>query len=173
MSISPGFLKKISASMFALILICFFLPFITISCQSQDVITMTGLQMATGVEISVPNSLPTNLSSIDSLSSLTESKKIPGNSTAVLAFCTAAAGLTTTLLLKNRQQKYLIPAISGGLGTLLLLFLKSNTDDSVLKQGSGMIKINYGLGFWLALILFLGAAGLNGYQLMEDRKPEN
>ena len=133
---------------------------------------MTGVQMATGVEIAAPSALSNN-PSMSALSSLSEPKKIPGNSTAVLALCTAAAGLTTTLLLKNRQQRYLIPAISGGIGVLLLLFLKSGADDSVLKQGSGMIKVNYGLGFWLALILFLGAAGLNGYQLMEERNSKD
>lgn len=89
-----------------------------------------------------------------------------------LAFCAAGAGLAATLLLKNRKQKHLVPAIAGGVGFLLLLWIKSSTDDSALKQGSGMIQVNYGTGFWLAFLLFLGAAGLNGYQYMEERKPE-
>lgn len=158
--------------MFVLTLVCFFLPFITISCQDRDVITMTGVQMATGVEMAAPSSLAES-SGIGGLSGLSELKKIPGTLTAVLAFCAAAAGLTTTLLLNNRQQRYLIPAISGAVGVLLLLWIKSSTDDSVLKQGSGMIKVNYGLGFWLALILFLGAAGLNGYQMIETQKSKD
>jgi hypothetical protein len=58
-----------------------------------------------------------------------------------------------------------------GEGALRGLLIKSGTDDSIVKQGSGMIQVSYGLGFWLSLLLFLGAAGLNGYQFMEERKP--
>jgi hypothetical protein len=161
--------KKISASMFALILICFFLPFVSISCQGKDIMNMSGLQMATGFEMQSPAA---GLGTYPGMSSLskTPAQKIPSTLSAGLAFCCAAVGLATTLLLKNRQQRYLIPAISGGLGFLLLLWLKAGTDDSVLKQGSGMIQVNYGPGFWLAFLLFLGATGLNGYQYMEEKK---
>ncbi len=94
--------------------------------------------------------------------------KIPGTPAVGITFCLAGAGLATSLLLKNRQG-YLVPAIAGGLGVLLLLWVKSGTDDAVLKQG-GMIQINYNAGFWLAFLLFLGATGLNGYQYLEERK---
>jgi hypothetical protein len=137
---------------------------------------MTGLQVATGVEIATPNTSFSSFGDSDMerrMSSLSQPKKqkIQGNTQAALAFCAAIAGLVTTLVLKQRQQKYLVPAISGGVGTLLLLLIKSGTDDSIVKQGSGMIQVSYGLGFWLSLLLFLGAAGLNGYQFMEERKP--
>jgi hypothetical protein len=161
--------KQISASMFALILICFFLPFISVSCQGSNVVTMSGVQMATGVEMASPSS-SFNSPWTGSGSRPTPTQQIPGTPAAGLAFCVAGAGLATTLLLKNRRQQHLVPAITGGVGFLLLLWIKSSTDDAILKQGSGIVQVSYGAGFWLAFILFLGAAGLNGYQYLEDRK---
>lgn len=172
MPLLPDLFKKISASMFALILICFFLPFISVSCQGSNVLTMSGLQMATGVEMAAPSSSFGGYPGMSGLSSQAQTQKIPGTPAAGLAFCAAGAGLAATLLLKNRKQKHLVPAITSGVGFLLLLWIKSSTDDSILKQGSGMVQVNYGTGFWLAFLLFLGAAGLNGYQYMEECKQE-
>ncbi len=153
--------------MFALILICFFLPFITISCQGSPVIKMSGLQMATGVEMADPSASLN--SAFGGVPSTPKTQKIPGTPAVGITFCLAGVGLATSLLLKNRQR-YLAQAIAGGLGVLLLLWVKSSTDDAVLKQG-GIIQVNYDAGFWLAFLLFLGATGLNGYQYLEDRKP--
>lgn len=36
--------KKISASLFALILVCFFLPFVTVSCENQPVLQLSGIE---------------------------------------------------------------------------------------------------------------------------------
>ncbi len=125
---------------------------------------MTGLQMATGVEMASPSSSFGQYSGMSNLSGQTQTRKIAGTPAAGLAFCAAGAGLAATLLLKNRKQKHLVPALASGIGFLLLLWVKSSTDDSILKQGSGMIQVSYGTGFWLAFLLFLSAAGLNGYQ---------
>jgi hypothetical protein len=160
--------KKISASMFALILICFFLPFMSLSCQGKDIVTMTGLQMATGVEIANPAA--TLGGSLGNAASAAKPQKIDGSVPMGLAFVTAAAGLAATLLLKDRFQKSLVPGVASGIGAIILLFVKSGADSEVMKQGSGMIQVSYGIGFYLALLLFITNAGVNGYQFMEERK---
>ncbi len=161
--------KKISASMFALILICFFLPFMSLSCQGKDIVTMTGLQMATGVELANPAaSLSGSLGG--SVAAAAKTQKIAGSVPLGIAFVTAAAGLAATLLLKDRFQQSLVPGVASGIGAIILLFVKSGTDSEVIKQGSGMIQVSYGIGFYLALLLFIANAGVNGYQFMEERK---
>jgi hypothetical protein len=42
----------------------------------------------------------------------------------------------------------------GAAGFVLLLFYKSSTDGNVLRQGNGMIQVDYGGGFILAVTLF-------------------
>jgi hypothetical protein len=166
--IHTAMFKKISASMFALILICFFLPFMSLSCQGKDIVTMTGLQMATGVEIANPAA--TLGGSLGNAASAAKPQKIAGSVPMGIAFVTAAAGLAATLLLKDRFQKSLVPGVASGIGAIILLFVKSGADSEVMKQGSGMIQVSYGIGFYLALLLFIANAGVNGYQFMEERK---
>lgn len=45
------------------------------------------------------------------------------------------------------------------MGFLLLLWIKSSTDDADIKQESWTIQVNYGRQFWLSSLIFLGAAG--------------
>jgi hypothetical protein len=161
-------LKQISASMFALILLCFFLPFITISCQGQDVMSMSGVQMATGVEYTKP--YDSMGGAFGSISAAPKTQKIAGSLPVGIAFTAAAAGLASIFLLKGRMQKHLVPGIASGIGAILLLSIKSGTDDTILKQGGGMIQVSYGLGFYLALLLFVANAGMNGYLFNEERK---
>lgn len=52
-----------------------------------------------------------------------------------------------------------------GAGSLLLL--KTRADDTVLKEGGGVLQVEYGVGFWLALVLFLLGLGMNVYVLSQ------
>ena len=48
-------LKKFSPALFGLVILCFFLPFVNLSCSGQTVMTLTGFQLITGSEYSEPN----------------------------------------------------------------------------------------------------------------------
>ena len=47
--------KKFSPAIFGIVLICFILPFVTVSCQGQKLATLTGIQLITGTTIKQPN----------------------------------------------------------------------------------------------------------------------
>ncbi|MBE9031318.1 hypothetical protein IQ266_16405 [filamentous cyanobacterium LEGE 11480] len=44
-------LNSISPALFGLVIICFFLPFTTVSCQNINFVTLSGFQLATGTQI--------------------------------------------------------------------------------------------------------------------------
>jgi hypothetical protein len=156
---SKSMLKNISTSFFAVVVVCFFLPFVTISCQSQPIATITGLQLATGTTVQSPSLM----------GEPSQAKEVAGDPLTALAFVCAPVGIATTLLLK-REKQAVIPAGIGGFGALLMLFTKARLDDAILKQGQAMLQLNYGLGFWLSFLLFAAAAGVNGYRFAESGK---
>ena len=148
--------RKISSSFFAIVLICFFLPFVTISCDRNPVLELSGLQLTTGTTVETP-----------SFAGPAESKKIPANGKAILAFTCCAVGLGGSLIKKTRSNK-ILPACSGGLGAFLILSIKSGLDQELVKQGAGFagFSAEYGFGFWGSFIFFLAAALYNIWQVV-------
>lgn len=153
--------KKISASMFALIFMCFFLPFITVSCDNTPVVQMSGIEVAVGKTVS--NEIPRNFQAFGGQQ---QSQKIPGDGKAVLAIVAAAVGLGTSLI-QNRK----ISLVSGGaavFGLLLLLSLKSGIDKQLIERSTAF-RIDFGMGFWGSVLLFFSAACLNIWLFFQKR----
>ncbi|RAM51493.1 MAG: hypothetical protein C6Y22_11280 [Hapalosiphonaceae cyanobacterium JJU2] len=149
--------KKISPALFSLTLICFFLPFITISCRQEPLVTLNGVEVATGKEIQSPSIFGEPV----------RKEKIPGEPLAALAFLSGAIGLGTSFL--KAKKSAVIPAGCGAAGFILLLIVKSKIDNEILKQGQGLILVNYGFGFWLAFFLFICATLINIYIVVQDQ----
>ena len=57
-----------------------------------------------------------------------------------------------------------------GIGLILLLVLKSKLDSDILKQGGGMLQLEYSVGFWMAFILYLAAMVLNGFIFSQGKR---
>ncbi|MBL7209075.1 MAG: zinc-ribbon domain-containing protein [Dehalococcoidia bacterium] len=150
--------KRFSPAIFAIALICFFLPFITVSCGGQKVATLTGVQLVTGTAIEQP----------DLFGEGQQAETLDGEPLAILAFLSAVAGLGLSFI-KGRKI-VIAPAISGVAGSILLLLLKSKIDNEILSEGAGMIQVEYGIGFWLTILVFLSAAGLNGFLFLQSEK---
>jgi hypothetical protein len=154
--------KKISASMFALILICFFLPFATVSCNGQPYVQVSALELTTGKTFEVPRR---------DFSGKTESQNIPGDGKAALVLVAAAVGIGTSLLKFRRSS--LISAGVGAFGLLMLLAIKSGIDTQLLDKSREAVaadfKANYGLGFWGSTLLFLSAIALNIWQFFNKK----
>jgi len=148
--------KKISASFFALILICFFLPFVSVSCQNLSILKLSGIELVTGTTMKMP-----------SLGSQSEEEKIPADARAIFALTAAAVGLGTSFSEKRRST--LFSAISAVIGFSSLLWLKSSLDSEIAKQGSDFmgIKVTYESGFWGAFLLFISASILNAWVFFE------
>lgn len=143
---------------FGLILICFLLPFVTISCAGQEIVTLSGLQLTTGETIETPSSYR----------GLPKKQQIPGELLAGLAFTSASVGLGVSFI---KSRRGLIAQTSAGAaGNLLLLLLKGKLDHEVIQSGQGILSAKYDSGFWIAFLLFVATAGLSGSLLVKSRR---
>jgi hypothetical protein len=155
--------KKISPALFGLTLICFCLPFVSLSCQgdteNRSIITLTGVELATGKNINPPSN------PISPTPSQEGGEKIPSSPFATLAILSGIIGLGTSFI--KAKKSAIAPASSGVAGFILLLVLKSTIDKKLIEEG-GFIVASYGLGFWLTFILFISASLVNIYSLVEE-----
>jgi hypothetical protein len=150
--------KKISASMFALVFICFFLPFVTISCENRPVVQLSALELTTGKTFEVSKEFTGK-----------DQNQVPGDSKVTLVLVAAAVGVGTNLLKVRRSS--LISAGVGAFGLLILLAVKSGIESQLVDKGAGItgFKAEYGLGFWGPTFLFLSTIALNIWQFFNRR----
>lgn len=154
--------KKFSPAIFGIAIICFFLPFINVTCSGEKVATLTGIQLVTGTTIEQPSMFGEKK----------QVRKVEGEPLAILAFLSAIVGLGLSFL-KSRKSS-IAPAIMGIAGLILLLLLKAKLDNDILREGEGMLRLEYEIGFWLTFLLFLFAAGWNGFLFFRrERVQEN
>jgi len=166
-------LKNFSPPTFGIIIMCFFLPWITFSCQGHDFATFSGVQLMTGTTVKPPqifndnanNSVLDNNTNIDN--NTETQKSIPGNFFVILAFLSACAGFTLSLIKKDKLST--AAAITAGAGIIFLLSFKSKLDNEILKRGLGILQVNYRIGFYLTLFFFLVAIGINVYPTTQEK----
>lgn len=140
---------------FALILFCFLLPFVQVSCQQQRLISLTGIQTAFGTEVVQPQMFGSP-----------QTKQISGDITVLLCLLAAFAGLGSSFL--RGRLGTLIGALSGSFGFLLLIVFKMRLDSEVVEQGGGVLNVEYLFGFTASCLLFLAAGLLNGYLFFRE-----
>jgi hypothetical protein len=148
--------KKLPPVVFVLALICFLLPFVTFSCQGQRILSLSGLQLVTGASIDQPQ-----------MFGPPQSQKMSPEPLAILAFLCGAGGLV--LSLRKGRASTIASAAVGGVATVVLLALKSKIDGDALSKGGGVIQVNYDIGFYAVLLLFLAAAGLSVFLLIQGK----
>ena len=174
------YIRAISASQFAGIVLLFFLPFVEVSCGNMFTVEISGQQFATGGQISVPsmpNAAPTaapSMAPVAGPSAVPNQKNqdIEPKISAVLAWIAAIAGVVVSLLAGRNFR--IAAAALGGLGAAMMFWLKSEIDKDFgvqLVQAQGLIQLDYKFAFWACAILFLTAAGTNIYALMRPPNP--
>lgn len=141
---------------FAVILLLFLMPFISVSCNQQPLITLSGLDLASGKSVEIKEPFTGKIKKV-------ENHPEP---LAIIAFAAAAIGLALTLT-KGRISN-LFSVVCGATGFLALLLLKVKVDADVLKQGQGAFSADYRFGFWVALLLFAAILATNGYLLFKS-----
>ena len=146
--------KKISPAVFGLTLICFILPFVTVSCQGQKIASFTGVQLMTGTTIKEPGSFGQQ-----------KTKKVDSEPTVLIAFLAGVAGLGISFL--KSKKSAIVPAGFGLIGLIMLLVMKYRLDNQILSEGGGMLQIDYDIGYWLTFLLYLLAIGFNGFIFFE------
>ncbi|MDO8671155.1 MAG: hypothetical protein Q7O66_06950, partial [Dehalococcoidia bacterium] len=134
----PKEAKKLSPALFVLIIVFFFLPFVSVTCGGTKAATLSGMQLVTGTTIEQPAGFGQKSSA----------REIGAEPTAIAAIALAVMGLVFSSSKGARGAAF--TAIVGVAGALSLLFLKTRIDGEIQKQATGLLQTNYEIGFWLA-----------------------
>jgi hypothetical protein len=170
--------RKFSPAAFGLALLCFLLPFVHISCAGEKVIGFTGVQLVLGTEVSsadvdasVRQSMGMDMGTGSGLSQALQGssrQKVGPELWAIAAFLAAAVGLGVSFI--KDKRRWLGGTIASGIGAVALLVLKLKIDHDIAREGEGLLEAQYAIGYCLALLVFVGAAALHGYFLIEEKK---
>ena len=177
-------------------LLCFVLPFVTVSCAGQTIGQITGVQLATGSVGQIGQNMP---------GAPAGGGAAAGNSLDVFALGAALliiAGLVATFLLARRRASMIAMACAA-LAALLLVFdvfvrIKGAVADRVRESGSGasspsaaasemekqmqqqmqqqmeqmtqQISVNPAIGFWICILALIAAIVL--FNMVRSRRAD-
>jgi hypothetical protein len=138
----PNF--RISPALFALGLLCFLFPFVTVSCQGQKIVRLTGVELVTGTTVKTP-----------ALFGPAQEKKTDASPLAGIAALAALGGLTLTL---TKGAKTLLGgAVCGAVGACSLFLFKVTNSQASGSEMPGIV-LSYDAGFYLAALFLASAA---------------
>ncbi len=132
----------IRAGAFGLVLICFFLPFVVVSCPQHGSASVSGVEIAFGRTIQG-----------ERLSSVTNDQRILPQVLAVLALACAVAGIIFSYLKKKAAFALCTAASAAGITLMIVLRTRMNAQAYILK-GQGLV-LRYEYGYSLALAAFI------------------
>ena len=153
------FKQIFSPVLFALLMICFSLPFFNLTCQNQKLATVTGFDLMGGTMITPPQ-----LSQAAS-----HPEEISLEPLAIISFSAAAISFFVSFFKKGALPVVGLSVI--GAGSLLLLSSKLSNDISgriELQQ----VTVEWAVGMYLALFIFIITALLNAYMAYDNRYKE-
>jgi hypothetical protein len=166
----------ISTSLLILILICFFLPFVTLSCGRNSFVQASGIEIALGTKASTVQNFfnVSNLSSTSSTSYRTEYNNESDNkhddlsilrqvnlltsfpNLFTFAFCFAVVGLIISFVKPSISSGFLL--IAGTFGVALLL-IAYKTAYELLATPTGAFlfatKVQFTISFWITVFAFI------------------
>lgn len=145
-------LKKFSPGFYGVIILCFLLPFVNLSCSGQEIMSLSGLQLITGSEVKADGMLD----GLSNMGETQENDEVDPQPLALFALISAAAGLGLSFI--RIKMIALLNVVLSVLGFIFLILLKINLDGEVELSGQNVITLDYQLGYWLAVIIFLGSA---------------
>ena len=158
--------KFVSPALFLLVALCFFLPFVSFTCQGQRIATITGMELVTGTKIEKFEMQ--NIDSQQTNPDLDKERDVKSEPLAVAAFIFALLGIVISII--PRYSK-LLSVIAGAIGALMLLFLRSSIGGEVTGDFDfKIIDVSYEWGYYLALLLFIGVFALNLYWMITENK---
>lgn len=128
------------------VLLCFLMPFLTLTCGGGKLITMNGINMATG----------TSISSKDPWSGRVKTEKIQPEILVAVAGLAAIAALG--LAFASGRSGQLASMLASSACAASLLLTKFKVEGDVVKQGQGVVGAQWEVGFWLALLGSISAA---------------
>jgi len=167
---------------FGIALLCFVLPFATLSCQGKEIATLSGLELAFGKSFDA-STLPMSPSdaaafqekskeeqeaAMMQVMGAAQARAIGANPWAIAAALCAAIGIGAALL--GGRTAGAVPAGLASLGALLLLAARARVEGQVSGPTAGMGQVEWNAGFWLCLATFAANAALNAYLATAEPK---
>lgn len=144
--------RKISLGLSVLVLVMFLLPWVTVTCAGQEVMTATGLEMVTGLDYETPG----------------EAGEASPEVLAIIVLVVGLIGAGAYLL--RGKSGAMSRGIFAALGIIFLLALKFKIDGNIEKEGQGMLQASYLPGFWITSISFITASILNFFNFAGLRR---
>ena len=135
---------KMCPALFGVGLILFLLPWISISCGGQKVLTFSGTDLSIGNTIEIPESFGK------------VKKHTSRDWKASLAFLSAIAGLIASFVIKKERLRGYFLMVASIFSGMMLFLMRNHLNSEILKQSGGMMTIDYHFGFWAATITFFG-----------------
>lgn len=140
----------ISALLYAILLLCFFLPFINIFCDEINSISFIGYQLFIGFTIN--------------------QQKVGRNLLFFLIFFIICNGMSLSLFMKSPKNS-LVACITTLIALILLYSFKVNLDKDLHRVGEGIFfHVNYSVGFWYLALFLLITGAWEAFLLLKDKK---
>jgi len=150
--------RWIRVAPFVFTLICFYLPFISLSDRAYDYPTLTGLQLPFGGDVDVSDN------GFKHYSAWRQFYSEP----AILWVFSCAATATAFCFFAGKPGR-LFPAILGVLGFILMLVVKRDIDNNLIMESHDDLTVDYRIGFILVCILLLVGVVVCVYQYISSR----
>lgn len=168
---SPGLLstKVPSTAAFAVGILLFLLPFMEIRCNSMKLMSVTGVELATGFKVNMgnDNSVVGNLQNLsNNNSAVQQSNNKEGNIFAMIALGAGLLGLLLCLLkAKTAGAGAMLMGIVGAVSLIILAIDINGQVDKEMKMpdndlsGQGaIIAVSMAPAFYITVVLFIAAA---------------
>jgi len=136
--------RTLVRSVLAGALVLFFLPFLTLSCGQAKLVTLSGVQLATGSSLKVP----------DRASGGEKVQEIKAQPLASAAAVLAVLGLVLAFL-PGVAGKF-GPVVTSALVMAACLALKGKVEADLVRENGRMITAQWEFGFWLLILAEAG-----------------
>lgn len=146
--------KRFSPAVFGLIIFCFVLPFVNLTCSGQTVMTLTGFQLITGRDFEPDMFNQEGMFGDQGMQNQPASEDgVEPQPMALFAFIAAVLCLVISFFRKKSTALIcMIISVSGG---IFLLLLKISMDDDVTTSGQGIVQLEYQYGYWFSFLFFI------------------
>ncbi|MCU0494742.1 MAG: zinc ribbon domain-containing protein [Chloroflexaceae bacterium] len=150
----------ISRSMLGAILLCFFLPFVTVSCGPITA-TLSGFTFISGGTPTVS----------DGRQSRPADEPVPRQPLLVISYLLTMAGLGVSFVKQIKQRVLFWLLASVGIISALALLLFQTVMEGQARQNGFALTFNF--GFWLTVVLYVALAGFHIWLALGGKFPSS
>lgn len=154
--------KIISPTLLGLVIVCFFLPWVNVSCQNYKIASLSGIDFVVGKKFDMPFSSKdaSNMPQDIPLKFPIEDKINP-QLFVILSLLAIIGGIALSFV--GGKTGALSTGIISAVSFVLLLFQKFKLENEIVQKSQRLIQVEYLFGFYITLIILISVAVLNIY----------